>query len=154
MAIKLKAGNVVSDINVTPMADVMLVLLIIFMVVTPMLQKGISVDLAKTNNPRPMPDADKEDAVVIAISKDGRLYIGSTPVKREEITEKVKDRIAAKLDKTVYVKSDARAKYGTVVGVVDDVRAAGVDQLGLLTEKIETRRGGAAPVSETPATTP
>ncbi len=154
MAIKLKAGNVVSDINVTPMADVMLVLLIIFMVVTPMLQKGISVDLAKTNNPRPMPDADKEDAVVIAISKDGRLYIGSTPVKREEITEKVKDRIAAKLDKTVYVKSDARAKYGTVVGVVDDVRAAGVDQLGLLTEKIETRRGGAAAVSETPATTP
>ena len=134
----------------------MLVLLIIFMVITPMLQKGISVDLARTNNPRQMPDADKEDAVVIAISRDGRIYLGSTPVKREEITEKVKDRIATKLDKTVYVKSDARAKYGTVVGVVDDVRAAGVDQLGLLTEKIERRGGGAAPVPEaggTPAPT-
>ena len=156
MARKLKAGRVVSDINVTPMADVMLVLLIIFMVITPMLQKGISVDLAKTNNPRQMPDADKEDAVVIAISRDGRIYLGSTPVKREEITEKVKDRIATKLDKTVYVKSDARAKYGTVVGIVDDVRAAGVDQLGLLTEKIERRGGGAAPVPEaggTPAPT-
>ncbi len=156
MAIKLKAGDVKADINVTPMVDVMLVLLIIFMVITPMLQKGISVDLARTNNPRQMPDADKEDAVVIAISRDGRIYLGSTPVKREEITEKVKDRIATKLDKTVYVKSDARAKYGTVVGVVDDVRAAGVDQLGLLTEKIERRGGGAAPVPEaggTPAPT-
>ncbi len=154
MAYKPVAGRVVSDINVTPMADVMLVLLIIFMVVTPMLQKGISVDLAKTNNPRPMPDADKEDAVVIAISRDGRIYLGTTPVKPEDLTEKVKDRIASKLDKTVYLKSDARAKYGSVVAVVDDVRSAGVDQLGLLTEKAERRRGGAAAVSETGAPTP
>jgi biopolymer transport protein ExbD/biopolymer transport protein TolR len=148
MAYKPKVRGVVSDINVTPMADVMLVLLIIFMVVTPMLQKGVSVDLAKTNNPRQMENADKEDAVVIAITRDGRTYIGATPVKREEITEKVKDRIASKLDKTVYLRCDARAKYGTVVSVVDDVRAAGVDQLGLLTERIERRRGGGAAVPE------
>ena len=154
MAYKPKAGRVVSDINVTPMADVMLVLLIIFMVVTPMLQKGISVDLAKVNNPRQMPDADKEDAVVIAISRDGRLYLGTQPVKPEDLTERVKDRIASKLEKTVYVRSDARAKYGSVVAVVDDVRSAGVDQLGLLTEKVERRRGAAPPVPETGTTLP
>ena len=70
-------GEVTSDINVTPMADVMLVLLIIFMVVTPMLQKGVSVDLAKAHNPRNMQDADKEDAVVVAVTRDGKVYLGS-----------------------------------------------------------------------------
>jgi biopolymer transport protein ExbD len=133
----------VADINVTPMADVMLVLLIIFMVITPMLQKGVSVDMARVNNPRPMQDADKEDAVLIAITRDGKLFLGSTPIKLDEVTAKVKDDIANKLDKTVYVKSDARAKYGDVVAVVDAVRAAGVDSLGLLTEKVERRVPGA-----------
>ncbi len=139
---RVKLGAV-ADINVTPMADVMLVLLIIFMVITPMLQKGVSVDMARVNNPRPMSDADKEDAVVIAITRDGKVYLGSSQVKLDEITNKVKDRISNKLDKTVYVKSDARAKYGDVVTVVDNVRAAGVDSLGLLTERVEKRTPGA-----------
>jgi biopolymer transport protein ExbD/biopolymer transport protein TolR len=139
MAVKLRAPGTVSDINVTPMVDVMLVLLIIFMVVTPMLQKGVSVDMARVQNPRPMPDADKEDAVVLAVTRDGKIYLGSAPIKLDEITFKVKDRIANKLDKTVYVKSDARAKYGDVTTVVDDVRAAGVENLGLLTERVERR---------------
>jgi biopolymer transport protein ExbD len=129
----------VSDINVTPMADVMLVLLIIFMVITPMLQRGVSVDMAKVENPRSMPDADKEDAVVLAVTRDGKIYLGADTIRLPEITTKVKDRISSKLDKTVYVKSDARAKYGDVVAVVDNVRAAGVDSLGLLTEKVERR---------------
>ena len=149
MAFKAKAAGPVSEINVTPMADVMLVLLIIFMVITPMLQKGVSVDLARTMNPRVMPDADKEDAVVIAVTRDGKLYMGSAPINLDEITKTVKDRIANKLDKTVFIKADARAKYGDVVGVVDDVRAAGVDQLGLLTEKVE-RRGPAPPAGAVP----
>ena len=139
MASKLKMAGPVSDINVTPMADVMLVLLIIFMVITPMLQKGFSVDMAKAANPRQMQDADKEDAVVLAVSRDGKIYLGSDPIRLGEITTKVKDRISSKLDKTVYVKSDARAKYGDVVALVDNVRAAGVDSLGLLTEKLEHR---------------
>jgi biopolymer transport protein ExbD/biopolymer transport protein TolR len=155
MAYKPKAGSPVSDINVTPMADVMLVLLIIFMVVTPMLQKGVSVDMAKAANPRQMPDADKEDAVVLAITRDGKTYLGTEPIRMGEITPKVKDRIATKLDKTVYVKSDARAKYGDVVNVVENVRAAGVDALGLLTERLDRRAAvpgaGAEP---TPAATP
>jgi biopolymer transport protein ExbD len=153
MAIKLKMPGPVADINVTPMADVMLVLLIIFMVVTPMLQKGVSVDMAKAENPRQMPDADKEDAVVLAVTRDGKIYLQSDAVRLEEITPKVKDRIATKLDKTVYVKSDARAKYGDVVNVIDNVRAAGVDSLGLLTEKLDRKMpegpagGMGAPVS-------
>jgi biopolymer transport protein ExbD/biopolymer transport protein TolR len=144
MASKLKAGATVSDINVTPMVDVMLVLLIVFMVITPMLQKGVSVDMARVNNPRPMADAEKEDAALLAITRDGKIYLGSTPITLGEVTPKVKDIISSKLDKTVFVKSDARAKYGDVVAVVDNVRAAGVDQIGLLTERVERRTSGAA----------
>jgi biopolymer transport protein ExbD/biopolymer transport protein TolR len=121
--------------NVIPMADIMLVLLIIFMVVTPMLQKTHQVDLAPTNNPHEMKDADKDDAIVVAITSDGKIFLGNTAVNKEELTGQIKDRISNRLDKTVYVKSDARAKYGRVVEIVDEIRSAGVDQLGLLTEK-------------------
>jgi biopolymer transport protein ExbD/biopolymer transport protein TolR len=124
------------------MADIMLVLLIIFMVVTPMLQKGVSVDLARTDNPRQMPDADKEDAVVLAVTRTGNIFLVSQQINLEDITKKVKEMLEARLDKTVYIKSDARATYGTVVKVVDEVRAAGVDQLGLLTEKTEKKGPG------------
>jgi biopolymer transport protein ExbD/biopolymer transport protein TolR len=123
--------------NVIPMADIMLVLLIIFMVVTPMLQKTHQVDLAPTNNPRDMKNADKDDAIVVAISRDGNVFIGNNEVKKEDIVSQIKDRLSDRLDKTVYVKSDARAKYGRVVEIVDEIRSAGVDQLGLLTEKTQ-----------------
>lgn len=138
---KYKAAPVNSEINVTPMADVMLVLLIIFMVITPMLQKGVSVDMVQTENPRQMPDADKEDAILLAVTRDGRIFLGTNMIQPGEITTMVEDAVAQKLDKTVYVKGDARAKYGDVVKVVDGVRAAGVDHLGLLTEKIERAVG-------------
>ncbi len=134
MAVKRKLP-INSDINVTPMADVMLVLLIIFMVITPMLQKGVSVDLAKTDNPVQMPDADKEDALLIAVMRDGKVFFGSEQVQPDELTQRVKDRIANRLDKRVYIRADARARYKNVVEVVDNVRSAGVDQLGLLTEQ-------------------
>jgi biopolymer transport protein TolR len=124
-----------SDINVTPMVDVMLVLLIIFMVITPMLQHGHPVELAKTNNPEQMPDADKEDAILIAVTRDNKVYLNNDQINPDQLGDKVRDRLANKADKRVYVKSDARAKYGTVVEVVDNVRSAGVDQLGLLTEQ-------------------
>jgi len=139
-----RTTSVVNDINVTPMVDVMLVLLIIFMVVTPMLQHGVSVDMAKTHNPRNMQDADKEDAVLIAVTKDGRIFLGSNMIEASELAPKVKDLIAARADKTVYVKSDARAKFKLVVDVVDNVRAAGVSDLGLLTDKIEDSGTAAA----------
>ncbi len=132
---KKHAGDVNSEINVTPMVDVMLVLLIIFMVITPMLQKGVSVDLARTDNPQQMPDADKEDALLVAVMRDGTIYFGQEKTTADALTEKVKDKLANRTDKRVFVKADARTKYGNVVEVVDDVRSAGVDQLGLLTEQ-------------------
>ncbi len=124
-----------SNINVTPMVDVMLVLLIIFMVITPMLQHGVSVDMAKVNNPESMPDADKEDALLVSIMRDGTVYFGTDKLPADQLTGKVKDRLANRVDKRVFVKADARARFGSVVEVVDNVRAAGVDQLGLLTEQ-------------------
>jgi biopolymer transport protein ExbD len=135
MAYKPQAGAQMAAPNVIPMADIMLVLLIIFMVVTPMLQKTHQVDLAPTNNPHEMKDADKDDAIVVAITSDGKIFLGNTSVNKEDLTGQIKDRISNRLDKTVYVKSDARAKYGRVVEIVDEIRSAGVDQLGLLTEK-------------------
>jgi biopolymer transport protein ExbD len=139
MAYKPKAPDLMPDINVVPMADIMLVLLIIFMVITPMLQKGVSVDLATTDNPRDMPDADREDAVLLAITRGDNIFIGNQQVAPEEITGRVREMLLNRLDKTVYVKADARAHYGRVVAVVDEVRAAGVDQIGLLTERTQRK---------------
>ena len=139
MPFKKELADVNSEPNVVPMADIMLVLLIIFMVITPMLQKGVSVDLVRTQNPRNMPDADKEDAVVVAITRDGKTFLGSDQVG-EDLVNKVQEIIANRVAKTVYIKSDARAKYERVVTVVDEVRSAGVDQLGLITERVEDVR--------------
>ncbi|MFZ3200437.1 MAG: biopolymer transporter ExbD [Candidatus Acidiferrales bacterium] len=140
MAYKPKAPPVMATPNVIPMADIMLVLLIIFMVITPMLQKGVSVDMAKVENAEQMADANKDDAVIVAITRDGTLYLqdtnGNSVVTLDDITNNVKTDIANRLDKTVFVRSDARAKYGDVVKAVDAVRSAGVDNIGLLTEKL------------------
>lgn len=130
-------GQVTSEINVTPMADVMLVLLIIFMVVTPMLQKGAPVEMAKTKNPIPMTEADKEDSILIAVARDGRYYLNQDRVNIDDLTSKVTDLISERLDKTIFVKGDFRAKYGDIVRVVDNLRSAGVDKIGLLTEKLD-----------------
>ena len=131
--------------NVIPMADIMLVLLIIFMVVTPMLTKGLSVELAKVTSPTDMPNADKDDAVIVGISASGDVYLGSTKSDVSQVADQVRDRISGKLDKTVFVKSDGRAKYGDVVKVVDEIRSAGVDNVGLITERAEQTRRVAPP---------
>ena len=141
IATRNEGAKVNSDINVTPMVDVMLVLLIIFMVITPMLQHGQSVDLAQVNNPEQMPDADKEDALLVAVMRDGTVYFGTDKITPDLLTGKIKDRLINKTDKRVYVKADARARFKSVVDVVDNVRAAGVDQLGLLTEQKKNTPG-------------
>jgi len=144
--VKLEAPPPVHDINVTPMVDVMLVLLIIFMVITPMLSKGISVDMVKTRNPITMQAADKDDAVLVAITREGKVFLGPELTTPDNLPLKVKDLLTNKLDKTVYLKCDSRSRYKIAVDVVDNLRAAGVDQIGLLTEEVKDRRS-AAPVS-------
>lgn len=136
-----KAPPPVSEINVTPMVDVMLVVLIIFMVITPLLNKGVNVDLAKTRNPITMSDADKEDAVIVYVTRDGTVYIspGLTKVVPDQLPQKAKDLLANKATKMVFIRADARSKYERVEDVVDNLRAAGVDQLGLLTDQIQER---------------
>ena len=134
---KHKAPPPVADINVTPMVDVMLVMLIIFMVITPMLSKGVSVDMFRARNPIPMAAADKSDAVMVAITRDGATFLNTNKMNPEDLPQKVKDLLSNKLDKTVFVRADQRARYEKVVDVVDNLRAAGVDQLGLLTEQAQ-----------------
>jgi len=145
MGYKPKAPPVMAAPNVIPMADIMLVLLIIFMVITPLLQKGLPVNMAKAENADKMPNADRDDAVIVAVTRDGHMFLGSKEIQLNEITDEVKDRLADRLDKTVYVRSDARAKYGDVVKAVDEVRAAGVENLGLLTEKIQGKNAPPPP---------
>jgi biopolymer transport protein ExbD/biopolymer transport protein TolR len=139
---KKTAPPVVSDINVTPMVDVMLVLLIIFMVITPMLTKGQPVNMVKTHNDRKIPDADKEDAILIAITRDGRAFLspGNMMIHPEDLAPKVKDLQANRSDKTVYIRADARARFSSVTDVIDNLRTAGVDSVGLITETIQDKK--------------
>src|SRR5258708_32194066 len=122
LAKRNEGANVTSDINVTPMVDVMLVLLIIFMVVTPMLQHGTPVDMAKVNNPTDMHDADKEDALFAAITRDDKAFFGTDPIKLDDLTQKVTDKFTNRTDKRGFLKADARPKAGWRVDVVDNVR--------------------------------
>jgi biopolymer transport protein ExbD/biopolymer transport protein TolR len=132
--------------NVIPMADIMLVLLIIFMVVTPLITNGVPVNLARVKNPIDMPNADRDDAIIVAISSDGSTFLGRTKMAPDEISSHVRDLVFDRLDRTVFIKSDARAKYSDLVTVVDKVRSAGVDNVGLLTDKSDANRGTALPL--------
>ncbi len=133
--IRNQVAAVSPRINVTPMVDVMLVLLIIFMVITPLLQPGLRVQLANTANPLQMPDADREDALVVTISRDSQVFLGNEKISTADLMQIIRDRIADRGNKTVFVKADARTRYSAVAGVVDTVRSAGVSELGLLTER-------------------
>jgi biopolymer transport protein TolR len=137
MAIILRneGSKINSNINVTPMVDVMLVLLIIFMVITPMLRPGVPVDLVKATNPIAMTDASRPDALIVSVMRDGKMFLGNESVTSQALIQKVLNTMATRADKTVYIRADARARYGLIVGAVDDLRSAGVDQLGMLTEQ-------------------
>ena len=124
-----------SNINVTPMVDVMLVLLIIFMVITPMLTNKVNVTLARTANAVTMEDANKEDSVVIAVTRDGKVYLGQDQTDMAGLGSQVQSRLENKTNKTVYFRADARAHYGIVEDAIDAVRTAGVEEVGLLTEQ-------------------
>jgi len=131
--------------NVTPLVDVVLVLLIIFMVVTPFLQQGITVALPKNmNNPDVDPNIIKESSIVISVPNDGEYYLGKQKVAREQLTEKVDNMLKGiknEQDRIVYIKSGVGVSYGDVVNVINEVRKLGVDKIGLVADK---KKGGAA----------
>src|SRR5258705_6345471 len=108
LATRNEGAKVNSDINVTPMVDVMLVLLIIFMVVTPMLQHGQPVDMAQVNNPAPMPDADKEDALLVAVTRENKVFFGTDPIQPADLTQKIKDRLPHQPHKRAFNKAESR----------------------------------------------
>ena len=139
MAVRDEGSKVNSNINVTPMVDVMLVLLIIFMVITPMVQNKVNVNLARTVDADQMPDAEKEDAVVVAITRDNHVYLGANQIDVDSLGSKVADLLQNKTNKRIYLRADARSQYGKVEDAIDSVRTAGVDQIGLLTEKKQTQ---------------
>jgi len=138
-------GGVQSEINVTPMVDIMLVLLIIFMVVTPFLQQGITVALPKNmNNPDVDPNIIKESSIVISVPNDGEYYLGKIRVQKEQLTDKVDTMLKGiknENDRIVYIKSGVGVSYGDVVNVINEVRKLGVDKIGLVADK---KKGGAA----------
>ncbi len=142
IAVRNEGSKVNSNINVTPMVDVMLVLLIIFMVITPMLQNKVQIDMAQVVNPQSMPDADKDDAIVVAVTRDGRVFLGQNLVDPSQLGSLVRDKLENKTDKTIYVRADARAQYKAVEDAIDDVRTAGVEEIGLLTQKKEGNLAG------------
>ncbi|MEP6921752.1 MAG: biopolymer transporter ExbD [bacterium] len=146
------SGGMQSDINVTPMVDIMLVLLIIFMVVTPMLQHGITVALPQNmNNPEEDQKIIKETSVVISIPNDGEYYLGKIKLSQDEIKTKVGpmlEKMKTDEDRIVYIKSGVNVSYGDVVNVINEVRALGVDKIGLVADK---KKGGAPAPAPAPA---
>ena len=146
------SGGFTSEINVTPMVDIMLVLLIIFMVVTPLLQSGVSVVLPKEmRNPEEDPSIIKESSVVIAITGDNQFFIGKDKVDIADLKDKIQKRMESKKpeDRIVYVRSDIHASYGSVVELINTIRQAGIDQIGLVAEK-KKGLNGPAPVPGAP----
>jgi biopolymer transport protein ExbD/biopolymer transport protein TolR len=139
-------SSYVADINVTPMVDVMLVLLIIFMVVAPLLQSGVSVAVPKTKNPELDPNIVKDTSAVVAVPNDNEFYIGKDKVAQADIPTKVKNILKDKPanEQIVYVKSGKFVKYGTVVDVIDKIREAGFDRIGLVSEKEKDAKAAAA----------
>ncbi|HEU5457181.1 MAG TPA: biopolymer transporter ExbD [Terracidiphilus sp.] len=142
IAVRNEGSKVNSNINVTPMVDVMLVLLIIFMVITPMLTNKVDITMVKAQNAVPMPDANKDDAIVVAITRDGGVFLGQDKTTLAELGSKVSDRLASTPGKTIYVRADERAQYRAVEDAIDAVRTAGVDEIGMLTQRKDNNLSG------------
>ena len=138
METRRRGGSAVtSEINVTPMCDVMLVLLIIFMITVPLLQQGIFVNKPRARNAREEPLVDDEDATMVTITRVGDIYINRKPVGPNQIVERIVERIAIKPELPLFIKADVAVLYGTVVDLVSKAREAGVEQIGLMVDRQE-----------------
>ena len=132
-------GGVKSDINVTPLVDVMLVLLIIMMLVAPMLQKGVDVKLPSASNTTDKPDT--QGQTVVGIQANKQVYLNSVPIRQSDLASRVGDAVAKQTEKVVLIKADEDVDYGTVMETMDNLRAAGIEDMGLITER-KVRAGG------------
>jgi biopolymer transport protein TolR len=145
MAVQLGgSGGVKSDINVTPLVDVMLVLLIIMMIVAPLLQQGVSVKLPQAANTTEKPDT--QDQTVLAIDSNKRLYLNAVPVQKDDLQRRVTEILESKKDRIVIIKADEDVEYSAVMDAMDALRASGIEDMGLITDP----RRGASPTSATP----
>ncbi len=131
--------RITSEINVTPMADVMLVLLIIFMITVPLLQQGIFVNKPRARNAQEEPLVDDEDATMVTITRQGDIYINRDAVGPNQIVERILERVALKPELPLFIKADVAVLYGTVVDLVSKAREAGVEQIGLMVDRQEDR---------------
>ncbi len=131
---------VTSDINVTPMADVMLVLLIIFMITTPLLQEGVYVNKPSAANAQEAPGAEQENATMVTITRLEEIYINRDRVLEGKLVETLTDRIAAAPDLPLFVKGDVAASYGKVVEVINSAHDAGAEKIGLMVDRREVGR--------------
>jgi biopolymer transport protein TolR len=125
-------GGVKSDINVTPLVDVMLVLLIIMMIVAPLLQQGVSVKLPVATNTNEKPDT--QEQTVLAIDSQKRLYLNAVPVQKDDLRRRVEEVLENKKDKIVIIKADQDVEYGAVMDAMDQLRASGIEDMGLITD--------------------
>jgi biopolymer transport protein ExbD len=133
-------GGVKSDINVTPLVDVMLVLLIIMMVIAPMLQQGVPVQLPTANNSTDKPDT--SDQTIVNIDAQGGLYVNSLPATEAEVVDKVKNALEGKKEQIVYLKGDKDAEYGRIMKMMDALRASQIESVALITERPGGNKGG------------
>ncbi len=134
-------GGVKSDINVTPLVDVMLVLLIIMMLIAPMLQQGVSLRLPTATNTVDKPES--ADQTVIAIAANKSIYLNAKPIQEAELAQRVTDILESKTEKIVLIRADEEVEYGAVMAVMDQLRQAAVEDVGLITEKKKDSSGGA-----------
>jgi biopolymer transport protein TolR len=133
-------GGIKADINVTPLVDVMLVLLIIMMLVAPMLQQGVAVKLPKADNTVDKPEV--QGQTVIAVAKDKRIYFNARQVTEAELGTRVNEYLESKKEKVVIIKADEEVEYGAVMGAMDGLRQAGIEDIGLITERKRAPGGG------------
>lgn len=133
MSVGGEDGAVKSEINVTPLVDVMLVLLIIMMIVAPMLQKGVNVKLPTADNSSDKPET--QDQTVLGVTADRSIFVNSVPVQMSDLRRKMEETFETKTQKLVLIKADEDAPYGAVMEAMDEVRASGVEDMGLITEK-------------------
>lgn len=140
MQVGKKTGGMNSEINVTPMADVMLVLLIIIMLIAPLLQKGVDVTLPQASNT--VEKASNDEQTVLAVSSDGRFFVDQILTQENELLSTIQNTLDRKFEKILLIKADESARYSAIMSLLDQLQRAGIEDIGLITERRLSGAGG------------